>query len=70
MQRFGWYYFFQIIAILICIFVKGEDDLDFDFINKTVKVNIYYVCIIYFFKTIIIINYLIKSGNNYILQQL
>jgi hypothetical protein len=41
MQRFGWYYFFQIITLLLCIFVKGEDNVvDFDYIIKTVKVNI------------------------------
>jgi hypothetical protein len=54
MQRFGWYYFFQIITILLCIFVKGEDNADFDYIIKTVKVNIYYVWMILFFKIIII----------------
>ncbi len=55
MQRFGWYYFFQIVTILLCIFVKGEDDIDFDYIIKTVKVNVYYyVKIIKFLKTIII----------------
>ncbi len=60
MQRFGWYYFFQIITILLCIFVKGEDNVDFEYIVKTVKVNIYYIQIISFFKTIIIINKKIK----------
>jgi hypothetical protein len=55
MQRFGWYYFFQIIAILLCIFVKGEDDVDFEYIIKTFKVIIYQVQIILFSKAIIII---------------
>jgi hypothetical protein len=50
MQGFGWYYFFQIITILVCIFVKAEDNIDFEYINKTVKVNIhYYIHIISFF---------------------
>jgi hypothetical protein len=56
MQRFGWYYFFQIITILLCIFVKGEDNIDFDYIDKTVKVNIYYIHKILFFETIHIFN--------------
>jgi hypothetical protein len=55
MQMFGWYYFFQIITILLCIFVKGEDNVDFDYINKTVKVNIYYFQTILIFKNTIII---------------
>jgi hypothetical protein len=49
MQRFGWYYFFQIITILLCIFVKGENNLDFDNLIMTVKVNIYQVKLILFF---------------------
>ncbi len=57
MQKFGWYYFFQIITILLCIFVKGEENIDFEYITKTVKVNIYLLFLDYFiFKTIIIIN--------------
>ncbi len=54
MQRFGWYYFFQIITVLLCIFVKGEDNVDFEYLIKTVKVNIYYFQTILFLKTIII----------------
>jgi hypothetical protein len=53
MQRFGWYYFFQIITILLCIFVKGEGNVEFEYIIKTFKVNVYYyVQIIKFLKTI------------------
>ncbi len=54
MQMFGWYYFFQIITVLLCIFVKGEDNVDFEYLIKTVKVNIYYFQTILFLKTIII----------------
>ncbi len=67
MQRFGWYYFFQIITILLFIFVKGENNVvDFDYIIKTFKVNIYYFQTILFLKLLL----LMKSGNSYILQQL
>ncbi len=67
MQRFGWYYFFQIITILLCVFVKGEDDIDFEYVIKTVKVNIYHVLTILFLKLLLLI---LKSGNSDILQEL
>jgi hypothetical protein len=50
MQMFGWYYFFQIITVLLCIFVKGENNIvDFEYINKTVKVKIFIIFIKFHF---------------------
>ncbi len=68
MQAFGWYHFFQIITILLCIFVKAEDNIDFEYIIKTVKVNIHYhVQTILYLKILLL---LMKSGNSDILQKL